>query len=334
MTLRWLWHVCAANSAAMSLMGDEDEFPLMTGQQAPPAGDAAYVAASFFASLVVLALTSWATKAPLKTSSLAAAVILALINAGLSFHIHGFLVRIIHSILSAFGSVAVACWLSLRNTVGRVAAAVIAPARGRCVAGDDIDDALTAHFRAMWMGWPQIMAFFEVVFLGQRWAIARNRLVKAQNDYNHHQANHAVLHPSDDGYAASAAHLMTLLATVNREASVLSQQEDRYKTVKQLYKNACRSDVFEPNTHSSFFSKINDAGQQRFNQSVSAKYGDLTLATIKDFVRRIKDGEVEEIDQPVASPAAVEEAEVEVATAGGAAASAARPKKRAGSAAP
>lgn len=43
-----------------------------------------------------------------------------------------------------------------------------------------------------------------------------------------------------------------------------------------------------PNTHSSFFAKVNDAGQQHFNKSVNGMYGDLTLATIKDFVRRIR----------------------------------------------
>ena len=219
---------------------------------------------------------------------------------------------------------------------------MIAPAaRRNCAAGDDDSAEVEAHFFAAWSGWPQIMAFYEVVCLKQRWEIARNRMVAAQTAYNHHKANHDVLHPADDGYAASAATLHTLLAHVNREAYVLFHQESRYKAVRQVYKNACRSDVFEPNTHSSFFAKINDAGHQRFNQSVNAKYGDLTLATIKDFVRRIKEGEVEEIDQPAAKPAAAaavedeEEKTLALPSAGGAATSAAKPKKqRAGSAAP
>ena len=58
-----------------------------------------------------------------------------------------------------------------------------------------------------------------------------------------------------------------------------------------------------PTTHSSFFAKVNDAGRQHFNKGVNGKYGDLTLATIKDFLRCIKEGEVEELDQPAARPA-------------------------------
>ena len=324
-------------------LADDDVFPLMAGQETTPVGDVPYAAASFFASVLLLVLTSWMTKTPLKTASLAAAVILALLNAGLSFHIHGFLVRIIQSAMGAIGTAAVACWLSLRATAGRVAAAVIAaPPRRNCAAGDDYSAEVEEHFCAAWNGWPQIMAYYEVVCLKQRWEIARNRKLAALTAYNNHKANHAVLHPADDGYAASAATLHTLLALVNREEVVLQHQQDRYTTVKAVYKNACRKDVFEPNTHSSFFAKVNDAGQQRFNQAVNAKYGDLTLATIKDFVRRIKDGEVEELDQPAAKPtaaaASLEDDEDEevlvVPSAGGAAASAARPKKRAGSAAP
>jgi hypothetical protein len=322
-------------------LADGNDYPLAARYEGAPVGDATFVAASFFASLLVLALTSYMTKAPLKTTSLAAAVILALLNAGLSFHIHGFLVRIIQSALGAIGTAAMASWLSLRDTAGRVAAAVIAApaARPKGAAGADESAEVQAHFFAAWSGWPQIMAFYEVVCLGQRWEIARNRMVAAQSAYNHLKANHDVLHPTDDNYTSSAAMLMTSMAQVNREAVVLSHQEDRYKTVKQVYKNACRSDVFEPNTHSSFFAKINDAGQQRFNQAVNAKYGDLTLATIKDFVRRIKDGEVEESDQPAAKPAAAaigdEEEALALPSAGGGAASAAKPKKqRAGSVAP
>lgn len=315
-------------------VADGNDYPLAARDGGAPVGDATFVAASFFASLLLLAFTSYMTKSPLKTTSLAAAVILALLSAGLSFHIHGFLVRIIQSALGAIGSAAVASWLSLRATAGRVAAAVIAaPARGRCVAGDDDSAEVEAHFFAAWNGWPQIMAFYEVVCLKQRWEIARNRMVAAQTAYNHHKANHDVLHPADDGYAASAATLHTLLALVNREANVLFHQESRYKAVKQVYKNACRSDVFEPNTHSSFFTKINDAGHQRFNQAVNAKYGDLTLATIKDFVRRIKEGEVEEIDQAAAKPAAVEDKDEEALVLPSASGTAA-PRQRASSVAP
>jgi hypothetical protein len=176
------------------------------------------------------------------------------------------------------------------------------------------------------------MAFYETVCQKQRWEIARNRKLAALNAYNHHKANHDVLHPADDGYAASAAALHTMLALVNREEVVLQDQQSRYNIVKAVYQNACRSDVFEPNTHSSFFAKINDAGQQRFNQAVNAKYGDLTLATIKDFVRRIKDGEVEENDQPAAKPAAAAIGDDEEALA--APSAAARPRQRASSVAP
>ncbi len=292
----------------MSVMDDEG-FPLYHGYEPAPTGDSTYAAASFTATLAILAFTSWMAKAPIKTGSLVAAVALALLNAGMCFYIHGFMVRIIQSALGAIGTTAVAFWLSVRFKAGQVIAAITAP-RERCVAG--IDESVEEHFCAAWHGWPQIMAYYEVVCLKQRWEIARNRKLAAVAAYNHHKANHDVLHPTDDNYAASTATLHTLLAAVNHEEVVLIHQKDRYTTVKEVYKNACRKDVFEPNTHSSFFARVNDAGQQHFNKSVNSKYGDLTLATIKDFVRRIKEGEVEELDQPAARPAAALEDEGEV----------------------
>ena len=189
-------------------------------------------------------------------------------------------------------------WAALRAATLRISKASLAAGEKPANA-----DTAEAHTFAMWSGQPQIMGFWQMLLLQQGWEIAKTRKLAAQHAYNDHKANHAVLHPSDDDYVASLSLLNTLRATVDRAEFVLQHQMDRYMTVKQIYKNACRSDVFEANTHSSFFMRMNDAGSSKFHDTVKQKYGEIAYSTIKELVARIKAGEVAEEDMPPSTTA-------------------------------
>jgi hypothetical protein len=229
---------------------------------------------------------------PLNKTALAMCVVGAILNASLSFIVPGVLQRTYYVAINTFTTSLVAIMAGMGN-MARSAAAAAAKSLSKAGKKAANVDSAEQHQCAVWSGQPQIMGFFTVLLLKEGWEIAKNRKLAAQHHYNEHQANHAVLSPSDDNYAASLGLLNTLRSTLSRAEFVLEHQMDRFATVQLYYKNACRSDVFESNTHASFFMKMNDAGSAKFHDTVKQKYGEMTYSTIKDLVARIKAGEIE-----------------------------------------
>ena len=171
---------------------------------------------------------------------------------------------------------------------------------------------LEDHFHAKWYNQPKALAFWEVNAAKQQWNLAVAAKLKAQEQYNEQKANFEVLAPHDDDYTSQKALLDALKGVLNRAATTLEYQRERYSSIKAIYSNACLGAIFAQNTGVEHFLRLNDAGSNAFHNTVKNTWGEFAYTVLKDLAARQYRGEIEERDVPVArsieQPEALEDA--------------------------